>query len=174
MTDSENSNTTASTENTEKNPNDLEKLQEEVSKWKNEYLYLRAEFENYKKNALKERSDLIKYGSERLSKDILDVVDNFDRALDAAASSDNLESFKTGMAMTSKELKDTLLKHGISEIPSLGQPFNPQFFEAISSEANPDFTDGAISKIFKKAYKMHDKIIRMGQVVVNILPKGDN
>ncbi len=149
-------------------------LTSEVSKWKNEYLYMRAEFENYKKNALKERSDLLKYGAERVSRDILDVVDNFERALDLKLTQDNTAQFKQGIEMTAKELKDSLAKHGISEVPSLGLPFNPQFFEAISSEESSDTAEGSVTRVFKKAYKMHDKVIRMGQVVVAIKPKNTN
>lgn len=145
---------------------ELEMAQDEIQKWKNEYLYLRAEFDNYKKNALKERSDLLKYGSERVVRDILDVVDNFERALQTKISSDNFTTFQTGVEMTSKELKDVLTKHGVQEIPSDKQPFNPIHHEAISSEPTNEVPEGHVSKVFKKPYKLHDKIIRMGQVVV--------
>lgn len=149
---------------------ETEKLKEEVAKWKNDFLYLKAEFDNYKKNVLKERSDLLKYGAERVSRDILDVVDNFDRALEFKISADTVDNFKKGIEMTSKELKEALSKHGIQEVPGLGQTFNPQFFEAISSEATNKYPEGHISQVFKKAYKLHDKIIRMGQVVVATKP----
>jgi molecular chaperone GrpE len=104
---------------------DLELAQDDVQKWKNEYLYLRAEFENYKKNAIKERSDLLKFGAERIARDVLEVMDNFERALEIKASAETLQNFKTGIEMTAKELKDALAKHGIQEVPSHGQPFNP-------------------------------------------------
>lgn len=145
---------------------ETEKLKEEVTKWKNDFLYLKAEFDNYKKNVLKERSELLKYGSERVSKDVLDVVDNFDRALEFKISTDNVDNFKKGIEMTAKELKEVLTKHGVQELPGLGQPFNPQFFEAISSEPTNKYSEGSISQVFKKAYKLHDKVLRMGQVVV--------
>ena len=153
---------------------EVETLQAEVSKWKNEFLYLKAEFDNYKKNVLKERSDLLKYGAERVAKDMLEVADNFERALEFKITPDTVNIFKQGMEMTSQNLKDALAKHGIQEVPGLGQPFNPQYFEAISSEVTDKFAEGTISRVFKKAYKLHDKIIRLGQVIVATMPKDMN
>lgn len=152
---------------------ELTLTQEEAAKWKNEYLYLRAEFENYKKHAIKDRSDSLKFGAERIVKDLLNVVDNFERALESKLDTANLDSFKKGIEMTHKELKDSLAKHGVEELPSLGQPFNPQIHEAISSEPTLEYQDGHVSKVFKKPYKLHDKVIRLGQVVVATQPKGE-
>ncbi|MFN3695942.1 MAG: nucleotide exchange factor GrpE [Pseudobdellovibrio sp.] len=159
------------TSSTEALKSPLELAQEETAKWKNEYLYLRAEFENYKKHAIKERSDLLKFGAERVARDILEVMDNFERALQTQVTADTLQTFKTGVEMTAKELKDALTKHGITEVPSEGQPFNPAHHEAISSEQTTQVADGYVSRVFKKPYKLHDKIIRMGQVVVATAPK---
>ena len=160
----------AETENITPEISETERLSQESLKWKNDFLYLKAEFDNYKKNVLKERSDLLKFGSERVSKDVLDVVDNFERALEFKITTENIGQFKTGIEMTAKELKDVLTKHGIQEVPALGQIFNPQFFEAISSEPTSEYSEGTVSRIFKKAYKLHDKVIRMGQVIVATKP----
>ena len=150
---------------------ELETAQEDVQKWKNEYLYLRAEFDNYKKHAIKERSDLLKFGIERIARDILEVMDNFERALQTKVTPETLNTFETGVKMTAKELKEALTKHGILEVPSENQPFNPQFHEAISSEPTTAVAEGNVTKVFKKPYKLHDKVIRMGQVVVATAPK---
>ena len=166
--------TNTSAPETQPELSEVETLQAEVGKWKNEFLYLKAEFDNYKKNVLKERSDLLKYGAERVAKDMLEVADNFERALEFKITPDTVNNFKQGMEMTSKELKDALAKHGIQEVPGLGQPFNPLYFEAISSEITEKFAEGSISRVFKKAYKLHDKIIRLGQVIVATTPKDMN
>lgn len=169
--DDNNSNSDATAEGVaEVAKSDLETAQEDVAKWKNEFLYLKAEFENYKRNALKERSELLKFGAERVSRDILEVVDNFERALQTKVSSDGLQTFRVGVEMTAKELKDVLAKHGIQEVPSEGQPFNPLIHEAISSEQTSAVPAGHIARVFKKPYKLHDKIIRLGQVVVASAP----
>lgn len=152
---------------------ELELAQDESAKWKNEYLYLRAEFENYKKHAIKERADLLKFGAERVARDILEVMDNFERALQVNVSAETLQTFKTGVEMTAKDLKEALSKHGIQEVPSEGLAFNPAHHEAISSEPTAAVPEGHVSKVFKKPYKLHDKIIRMGQVIVATTPKAN-
>lgn len=162
----------ASQNETAKTP--IELAQEEAAKWKNDFLYLKAEFENYKRNAIKERSDLLKFGAERVSRDILDVVDNFERALQTKLSTETLQTFKVGIEMTAKELKDVLAKHGVAEIPSEGQAFNPAHHEAISSEPTATVPAGHVARVFKKPYKLHDKVIRMGQVVVATQPTNSN
>ena len=75
--------------------------------------------------------------------------------------------------MTAKELKEALNKSGIQEVPADGQPFNPLQHEAISSEPSTTIPAGHITRVFKKPYKLHDKIIRTGQVVVAMAPTGE-
>lgn len=150
---------------------DLQKLQEQAEKFKNDYLYLRAEFENYKRNAVKERSDLLKYGGERFIRDLLDVVDNFERALQVNVTSETISTFKQGIEMTAQELKALLQKHNVTEVPSHGAPFDPNVHEALGSEPTEAVAPGHISKVYKKPYKLHDKVIRTGQVVVGKKPE---
>lgn len=153
------------------NSSEIQKLQELAEKYKNDFLYMRAEFENYKRNAIKERSDLIKYGGERFIRDLLDVADNFERALQVQVTADNIATFKQGVEMTASELKSLLNKHSVIEIPSQGVPFDPAIHEALSSEATDKYAPGFVSQVFKKAYKLHDKVIRPGQVVVAKKPE---
>ena len=145
---------------------EVEKLQAEVEKYKNDYLYLRAEFENYKRHAIKERSDLMKYAGERMAKDLLGVVDNFDRALSVEVKPETLDTFVKGVEMTSKELKNLLDKHGIKEVPSENQPFNPSLHEALGSEPSSTVPEGNIVRVFEKPYKYHDKVLRVGRVII--------
>jgi molecular chaperone GrpE len=147
------------------------KLQEQADKFKNEYLYLRAEFENYKKNSIKERSDLIKFGAERLARDIVGVLDNFERALSLKITPENLGDFSKGVEMTAHELRSTLQKHGIHEFPSEGLPFDPAHHEALSSEVSSSHPEGHVLRVFQKAYKYHDRMIRPAQVVVSKKPE---
>lgn len=141
-------------------------LKAQAEKNKNDYLYLRAEFENYKKHAIKERSDLLKFGAERVMVELLNVLDNFERALETKATAENLNQYVKGIELTANELKSVLNKFGVSEVESLGKNFDPQIHEALSSEETTEFSPGQISRVFKKPYKLHDKVIRPGQVVV--------
>ncbi len=167
MSDQTNENN-ESTSPTEATPeaSQTEVLQQQVEKFKNEYLYLKAEFENYKRNAIKERSDLLKFGSERLAVEILGVLDNFERALAVKLTAENITTFSKGVEMTAQELKAALNKFGITEVPAEGAPFDPMIHEALSSEETTQFKEGHVARVFKKPYKLHDKIIRPGQVVV--------
>lgn len=145
---------------------ELAEQQALAEKFKNDYLYLRAEFDNYKRNVIKERSELVKYGNERLLVDILNVVDNFERALETKLSADNLATYSKGIEMTYQELKSVLSRFGLSEVAAHGQPFDPNIHEALSSEETEAVKPGHIHRVFKKPYKLHDKVIRPGQVVV--------
>lgn len=145
---------------------EVDELKAQVEKYKNDYLYLRAEFDNFRRNVVKERSDLMKYGSERLLVDILGVLDNFERALEHKATPENLATYTKGIEMTQAELKSVLQKFGVTEVPSQGLPFDPAVHEALSSEETDKVKPGSVSRVFKKPYKLHDKLIRPGQVVV--------
>lgn len=155
----------------EGNASEIQKLQEQAEKFKNDFLYLRAEFENYKRNAIKERSELLKYGGERLVRDLLEVVDNFERALSVQVSSENFNTFKQGVEMTAQELRNLLNRHNVTEVPAHGAPFDPMVHEALSSEASDQVAPGYVLRVFKKPYKLHDKLIRPGQVVVAKKPE---
>lgn len=150
---------------------DVKKLQEQVEKSKNDYLYLRAEFENYKKHAIKERSDLVKFGSERLAKDLLSVVDNFERALATPVTAENFPVFRQGVELISTDLKNLLGRYGVTEVPTEGVVFDPSSHEALSSEPTDQVPAGHVFRVFQKAYKMHDKLIRPAQVVVAKKPE---
>lgn len=138
----------------------------EADKFKSEYLYLRAEFENFKKQAVKERADLRKYGSERLVADLLNVLDIFETALATELNPENVANFKKGIELTSNELRSVLQRHGVSEVPSKGAPFDPSVHEALSSHETNEVEPGTITQVFKKPYKLHDRVVRPGQVVV--------
>ncbi len=138
----------------------------EVLKWKNDYLYLRAEFDNYRKNAIKERSDLVKYGAERFVTDFLDVVDNLERALLVTPQGDNLDSYVQGVQMIAKEIKNLLSKHNITSEECINKPFDPVQHEALGMEPTDVVAPGHILRVLRSPYRFHDKLIRPAQVVV--------
>jgi molecular chaperone GrpE len=144
----------------------IEELKVQVEKHRNDFLYLRAEFDNYKKHAIKERSELSKYGSERLLIEVLGVIDNFDRALDMKPTPENIDTYAQGVRMTANELKTMVQRFGITEISCEGGVFDPMIHEALGAEETDTVKEGHIFRVFKKAYKLHDKIIRPAQVIV--------
>ncbi len=140
----------------------------ELEKLKSDYLYLKADFENYKKRAVKERADLLKYGGEYAFVGILAILDNFERALQAKADDNSLASFKKGVELISKDFKNVLQQFGITEVNSLGQKFDPFLNEAIGSIASDEISEGHVVQVLRSPYKFHDKIIRTGQVIVSL------
>lgn len=144
----------------------LEKCKADAEKYKTDLLYLKAEFDNFKRQSIKERSDLLKYGAERFVKDLLPILDNFERALAMKVTGENFPSFVKGIEMTSSEVKALLTKHSIVEVPAEGLPFDPSIHEALSAEATDKMPPGYVTRVFQKPYKFHEKVIRTGQVVV--------
>jgi molecular chaperone GrpE len=143
-----------------------ELLRKELQQAKNDMLYLRAEFENFKKNTMKERSDLIRYGNERLILELLNVVDVFEQALKTELTPQNIESFRKGVELTAAELNNILGRFGVTRLESLGKPFDPAQHEALAHQPVADAEPGTVHQVFKPAYRLHDRVIRPAQVIV--------
>ncbi len=141
-------------------------LEAELAKAKNDILYLRADFDNYRKSVIKERSDLVKFGAERVFIELLEVLDNFERALQTELTPETIAVYKEGVELTRNEFKKSLEKFGVREIACEGVAFDPTLHEAISSEETSAMPAGHIARVFKTAYKLHDRVIRPAQVVV--------
>jgi len=156
----------ASSEEVKQEKSALEIAQEEALKWKNDYLYLRAEFDNFRKHTIKERSDLIKYGAERFIHDFLEVVDNFERALSLTPTPETVASYAAGIEMIAKEIKVLLAKHGVTSEDCVGLPFDPSKHEALGTEPTNECKPGHISRVIRAPYRLHEKLLRPAQVLV--------
>ena len=153
---------------------EIEKYKKELEQYKKDFLYLKAEFDNYKKRTLSERSELLKYASEALAIEILEVVDIFERALSFKIDPQNVQSFADGIKMVYSSFLNVLKRQGIEEVPILGKAFDPHLCNALSSEATDKFPPEHISQVIKKCYKLHEKVIRFGQVIVAQKPPDDS
>lgn len=142
-----------------------EQFKAEAEKFKRDYLYLAAEFENFKKTAIKERTEARKFATERLVVDLLSTLDTLEAALSTPASAETIETIRKGIELTAHELRTSLAKHGVEALPAEG-PFDPSIHEALTSEETDSVPDGHIARVFKRPYKLHDRVIRHGQVVV--------
>ena len=101
-----------------------------------------------------------------LVNEILEVRDNLRRAIDAAEG-ESAGSLRDGVAMVVKQLDDTLGKHGVREIPAMGELFDPNFHEAISQMPSEEFASGTIAHVAVTGFQMHDRVVRPSQVVVS-------
>ncbi len=149
---------------------EIDALKAELEASKKEHLYLRAEFDNFRKQSIKERSDLMKFGGEYIARDLLNALDVFEKALEMEVTSENFQSFLDGVKLTEKELKAVFTKHGINEIDCKHKPFNPEQAEALSQVPSPDLEEGSVYDVMRKGYLYHDKVLRHAQVVIATKP----
>lgn len=141
---------------------DAEKKAEEQESER--YMRLMAEFQNFKRRAAREKSDIHAYANEKIIGELLPVLDNFERALDT--KSDDAEGYAKGMELIFTQLKTALEHAGLSEIPALGEEFDPNVHNAVMTEDSEDMEDNHVSKVLQKGYKLHDKVIRPSMVAV--------
>jgi molecular chaperone GrpE len=123
-----------------------------------------AEFDNFKKRAIKEKEDAQKFGSERLLKDFLPVMDNLERALDHAEQHD-LEQVIEGVRLVQKLFESTLAKHGVTGFSAVGKQFDPALHEALMQQESDQPPNTVISEM-ARGYKLHDRLVRPAAVVV--------
>ncbi len=144
-----------------------QELEVEVAKWKNEYLRKMADFDNYRKRMIKEKKDAIDYANENLLLDLIHVLDDFDRAIEAVEkySNDSTKAFMEGFNMIRKQLYSTLQsKYSLLYYPSVGEKFDPNIHEAKASREDENVKEETVEKELIKGYKLHDRIIRTAQV----------
>jgi molecular chaperone GrpE len=124
--------------------------------------------DNYRKRMEREKENLLKYGNERILNDLVQVIDNFDRTIEMLKSDDDpkVKNILTGLQMVSKQFLDTLGKHGMTPIESIGKDFDPNFHEALAQEYMEGKRPNEIIKEFQKGYILNGRVIRAAKVVV--------
>lgn len=128
------------------------------------YLRLMADFQNYKRRSEKEKADVYAYANEKIVVQLLDVIDNFERALDCADTSE--KGFAEGMKMIFKQLKDVLKNSNVEEIEALGLDFDPNFHNAVMMEDTDEYESGKVSAVLQKGYTLNGRVIRASMVKV--------
>ena len=128
------------------------------------YMRLMADFQNQKKRFDKEKADIYQYANENIVKGLLDVLDNFERALDAAKDAD--PAFHDGMELIFKQLMGALEKAGVSEIQALGEDFDPNFHNAVMMEETDEYESNKVSGVMQKGYTLNSRVIRPAMVKV--------
>lgn len=146
---------------------EIAQLKETIAQKDDEILRRRAEFENYRRRTSQEKADIGDVVTQEIIKDMLPIVDNFDRAM-AAEKSDG-EAFQKGVEMIYTQLAEILKKEGLETIEAAGKKFDPEYHQAVMRVANPDLEDDTIAQELQKGYIVRGKVIRpsMVQVVAN-------
>lgn len=159
--ETENENSTAE----ETVENQITKLNEALEKEKKEYLFLMAEFDNFRKRTLKEKSEIIRNAGEQVLKGLLPILDDFERGLKAESDSEN--AVKEGMELIYAKLIKYLEQNGVKEFDPEDLDFNPERHEAISVvPVNDEAQKGKIIDTVQKGYMINDKVLRHAKVVV--------
>lgn len=149
--------------------------QEESGRLREALLRKTAEFENLKRRAEKEKSDYFKFALSEVFSDLLEVLDNFERALqhlsngDAAAGTD----VHVGIEMISRQLGEVLRKYGLEEVPALGVPFDPNVHEAVVREETSGSSPGTVLEVLLKGYLLKGRLLRPAKVKVAAAPPTD-
>lgn len=150
-----------------KTGNEVEKLEKEVAEWKDKYVRQIAEFDNFRKRNAKEKLELMQTAGKEVIKDLLDVLDDCDRAQKQMEPSTDLKTIKEGVLLVFNKLRNVLNAKGLKAMETIKTEFNPDLHEAITEIPAPteEFKDRVVDEV-TKGYYLNDKIIRHAKVVV--------
>ena len=159
----------------ETSPADAERLvaslEQDVADLKDQLLRKQADFENFRKRIVREREDAIRYANASLLLDLVETIDNFERAIKSSGDSRDFDTLYTGVDMIEKQLTSMLEnKYGLKRFESTGEEFDPELHEAVTAEESPEVTIQTVLEDLQKGYKLHDRVLRHAKVRVAIPP----
>ncbi|MGZ6132065.1 MAG: nucleotide exchange factor GrpE [Myxococcaceae bacterium] len=141
-------------------------LSTQVSQERERALRAAADLDNARKRAQRERDEVVRFGLERVLKDLLPVIDNLDRALDLGERTGKWDGLAEGVRMTRKLLEDTLAKQGLKAFSARGQPFDPHLHEAMGHEEREDLPANSVSTEMLRGFTLYDRLVRPALVMV--------
>ncbi|AMQ74837.1 MULTISPECIES: nucleotide exchange factor GrpE [Bacillus amyloliquefaciens group] len=145
----------------------IDELQGLLDEKENKLLRVQADFENYKRRSRLEMEAAQKYRSQNVVTEILPALDNFERALQVEAESEQTKSLLQGMEMVRRQLMDALEKEGVEAIEAVGQEFDPNLHQAVMQVEDENFGSNIVIEELQKGYKLKDRVIRPSMVKVN-------
>ena len=151
--------------------NELDLAKAAILELQNKVMMLQADNINYRKRKDEEVANMLKYANQDLILDLLDVVENFDRAANAKAESDEAKKIQNGISMINNNLKEVLKNYGVVEIEALGYPFDPNYMEAMMVDNLSDKPDNMVLEVLRKGYKYKERVIKPAIVKVNKIEK---
>lgn len=145
-----------------------DELQRQLNESRKRELQAQAELENFRKRMIRDSEQQLRFATAPLLRDVLDVVDNLTRALQSAKKDGGPEAgLVEGVTLVHGQLLNALTKHHCVRIESLGQPFDPNFHEAISQAPSDEYDAGAVMLEAAAGYRLHDRVLRPSQVIVS-------
>ena len=149
---------------------EIERLQTELADAQERVLRAQAEMENFRRRTRRDREDERKFATQSLLTDLLPVMDNIERAIDAANQAGDGSGLLQGFQMVHHLLLEVLQKHDCPRIGAVGDLFDPIVHEAIAEESSDEYEKGVVTRVNLFGYKLHDRMIRPAQVVVSSGP----
>lgn len=150
-----------------KESTDPKKLKELLTAMEDKYLRTAAEFENFRKRSARQFDDVVHSAEVRIFNDLLEIVDNFKRAMENPDNQKDFESFKKGIELIYGQIKEFLNKHKIEPIASIGQKFDPDWHEAIMQVESDKHPEGVIAEEVAQGFKKGEKVVRHSKVGVS-------
>lgn len=146
----------------------VEQADSEQEDYKKKFFYVAAEMDNMKKRFDRERENLLKYGNEKVLSGLIEVVDNFERTLEAlvAEKDEKIVNIANGIKMVRDQLTDVLKKNGLETVKSVGEIFDPNFHEALAQQPADGKEDQEIITEYQKGYLLNGRLLRAAKVVV--------
>jgi len=151
---------------------ELAQAREEVRQSQERWVRERADLENLKKRAARERTEALTYGNEKLMRDLLPVVDNLERAVDHAKGGGNGQPLIEGVALVLKSLQDVLERHGVIRVPARGVRFDPTHHEAVAHVESAEHEPHSVMEEHQPGYRLNDRLLRPALVTVAKAPPG--
>lgn len=157
----------ADAENEQQKESFEEPSQEEViAMWRDKYMRLQAEFDNYRKRTLREKMDLVASGGADVIKAMLTVLDDVHRAVAASEKSDDIAALREGERLVMQKFEETLRQKNVVEIEAIDKEFDPDFHEAVARFAAGEDKKGLVIDVVQRGYMLGDKVLRYAKVVV--------
>lgn len=145
----------------------IAELESELAEMKNRYLRAQADLENFRRRTRKEMEEQAKYAGMAVIKELLPALDNLERALAASRDGNASDGLAKGVEMVYQQIFDILSHSGLKEIPAVGEPFNPEFHEAVMQIESEEHDSGIVVEELQKGYQLKDRVIRPSMVKVS-------
>ena len=144
------------------------RLQAELAAAKDRELRCRAELDNFRKRAAREREDSLRYSNMGLFRDLLPVLDNVERAIQAAEKNADVAALLDGFKMVEQQLRDVLERNHCKPIDALHMPFDPNVHHAVMQQPSEEYPANTVLMVTQNGYQLHDRVVRPSQVIVSI------
>ncbi|MDQ0173438.1 nucleotide exchange factor GrpE [Paenibacillus tundrae] len=146
---------------------EIARLTAEAEEHQQRLIRAQADFDNFRRRTQKEKEELAKYASMKLITELVPVIDNFERAMATVPEGTESESFSKGIQMIFRQLESVLNNEGLTAMETVGQPFNPEFHQAIMQVESDEYEEGTVVEEVQKGYMLKDKVLRPAMVKVS-------